>query len=192
MKRVLLKALPVVFALITGCAGPSASVATPASYKTVSFNALMGGKTPGVAATATIPANYVSAGNLGDASTYWMDAAEIEMVARTKDLPSGSGYLNAKISTNEAYRNGRFLVENNFDSQLKSAGLELLHKERLQVGGRPDLAYAVKVKRSGKFVGSLFVATGKGDQVAFVGYRPPGNSWLQGQSVWSAFVSSLK
>jgi hypothetical protein len=192
MKRAFLRTIPLAFALIAGCAGPSASVVPPASSKTVSFNALMGGKTPGVTANVRIPSNYVSAGNLGDPSTYWMDPAEIETVSRTKDLPEDSGYFNAKISTNEFYRNGRFIVENNFDQQLKSAGLELLHKERLQVGGRPALAYAVKVKRNGKFVGSLFVATGKGDQVAFVGYRPPGNDWGHGKLVWSRFMSPLK
>ncbi len=120
-----------------------------------------------------------------------MDAAEVGAAARTQDLPADSGYFTTKISTNEFFNGGRFDLENGFESRLQSGGLELLEKQRFQVGGHPAIAFAAKIKSNGNSVASLFVATGKGSQVAFVAYRPPNNDWNHGKAVWSRFLSSL-
>jgi len=193
MKKPYIAFLLVFMALQVGCVTQHAT--KPASYKRVSFNQFFDGQVVSLPLALNLPSDYVHADGLELQATYsyWMNQGEIPKVARTGDLPSKTGYIYGKVSTNEGYNQatGKFSSEDQLDAQFASQGMTVIERRRFKTKGYPVLSHIVRM-RDGKVVCQMYVGTLISSNAIFISYRPPNNDLKVGVEVWGKVLEALR
>lgn len=175
------------------------STAAPAAglkdFKRVSFDNFFAGQVVSVPLSLEIPSQYVHAEGLEVPPTYsyWMRKEEVALAAKSENLPTKTGYLYGKVSTDEGFdqKKGKFTSEDRAEAQLAEGGMKLIEKQRIVVHGFPAFSYIVRAK-DGTIVCSLFVATLMNTNVLYFGYRPPNNDLGTAKEVWAHVLASIR